>query len=372
MRGPDAFFGACAARERWLTAHPIGAVALVTGATLLVEWLVREGPTSWDWVWISGMMAVALGLPPAFRLLGFAGHAIDRLADRGVLTGPAEALDQRTRRQAELLGRLCGPVFGLAVLAAFLTRVVGPPPTGSGVADVGNHVAEVILGCVAAFFVGRATGSGLAIAMLGRRIDAGPWALQVRPGHVDGAAGLKPVGDLFFRQAMIIAIPAVWLIIVLGFKTVAVVGADGLSALQQVVGTGRGWGPWYFVLLLAAVALEVAAFIVPMVSFHRVMVGQKHELERTADQRSIPLHALEETLPTISDEAARRSAEDQISRMREHSVRIEQMPTWPIDASLRRRFTIRNALLLIPVVANAVGLTVESTDWSTLGDIFGT
>ena len=350
----------------------MGTVAVGLAASLLVERVLREDLAAWDWVWVSGMLAVALGLPPAFRLLDAGDHTVARLADRGVLTGSSAALAQRTRERADLLGRLAGPFLGVAVLAAFLTRVATPSVPGrASFADVGNGLPEVLLGCVAAFLVGRAAGGALAIATLGRRIASGPWRLHAQPGHVDEAAGLKPVGDLFFRQAMVIAIPAVWLVIVLSLKTVAVVGADGWTAVRQVVGAGSGWGAWYFALLVAAVGAEVAAFIVPMLFFHRVMVVQKHELEREADQRSGLLHSLEEQLPTIAVDETRRSVEDQISQLREHSLRIEHMPTWPVDASLRRRFTIRNAVLLVPVVANAVGLTVQSDSWSTLSDIFG-
>lgn len=372
--GLDRFFRACAHAERWVSDHAVATLAVGLGASLLVEQAVREDLGSWDWVWVSGMLAVALGLPPAFRLLDAADHSVDRLADRGVLTGSSRALAQRTRERAELLGRIGGPVLGVAVLVAFLTRVATPSTstgTATGFADIGNQLPEVLLGCVAAFFVGRAAGGALAIATLGRRIAAGPWRLQAQPGNVDGAAGLRPVGDLFFRQAMVIAIPAVWLICVLGLKTLAVVGADGWIAVRQVVGAGRGWGAWYFALLVAAVGSEIAAFIVPMLFFHRVMLGQKHELERAVDQRSQLLHSLEEQLPTIADDEKRHSMEEQISRIREHSLRIEQMPTWPVDASLRRRFTLRNAVLLVPVVANAIGLTVQSESWSTLSGILG-
>lgn len=371
-RGPNCFSRACATMERWIAAHPFSTLTVVAGVSVLVEALVREDLGSWDWVWVSGMLAVAVGLPPAFRQLNSVGHAVDRMTDRGVLTGSPRALIRRTRQNADLLGWVCGPILSAAVLVAFLTRTGTPSASmWTGSADMANQVPEAILGSVAAFFVGRAVGGALVIATLGRRITQGPWTLHAQPGHVDGAAGLKPVGDLFFRQAMVIAIPAVWLIVVLSLKTVAAIGANGWNAAHQVVGPGPGWGPWYFVLLLAAVGLEIAAFIAPMVSFHKVMVKQKHELERDTDQRSELLHSLEQELPTIRQDSIRQSIEDQISRIREHSLRIEHMPTWPVDDSLRRRFTIRNALLLVPVVANAVGLTVQAENWSTLSDVFG-
>jgi len=75
--------------------------------------------------------------------------------------------------------------------------------------------------------------------------------------HVVGAAGLRPLGDFFFRQAMLAGLPAAYV----AFWIV----------LQLPV-------EFSLILLPIFVLIEVAAFVWPMWSFHRVMVRQKRSL----------------------------------------------------------------------------------------------
>ena len=370
----DRLFAGCRTVEGWIASHPWITFAATGLICVVVELVTRGFPRSWDWVWLSGMVAVSLGLPPAFRMNATAEYTVGRLADRGVLTDGTDELVRQTDRHGELIGRYAGPCLAVFVLIGFATRAVtqqGADGRSAWFADVGNNGYEVLLACLAAFFVGRAAGRVLAIATLGQRIEKGRLPLRAQLGHVDGAAGLKPIGDLYFGQAMIVAIPAVWLVVVLCLKSLSVVGGEGWSALGQVVGQGSGWGPWYFLLLVIAVGLEIAAFIAPMGSFHRAMLSQKRDYERDADKQSQILDRLLDELPAVADEADRKTAERRIAGIREHNSRVEQMPTWPVDASVRRRFTFRNGLLLVPVIANAIGIAVEADSWNTLGDILG-
>ncbi|WP_062306598.1 hypothetical protein [Demequina subtropica] len=367
------FFGASARVERWIGAHPWAMLGAGIVAVALTEATTRGLPGSWDWVWVSGTLAVCLGLPWAYRLVGAAERCVERLVVRGVLEGPADELGKRTARAGDMIGRLLGPLVAGAIGGGFLTRaVVATEAEATVVADKANNLAEILLACLAGYLVGRATGVVLGIAMLGGRIQRGAqWTLTVQPGHGDGAAGMRPVGDLFLKQAAVVAVPAVWLVLVLWGKSLAAVGKSGWAAMAGFAHLGTGWGDWYFALLPVAIALEIAAFILPMVAFHRSMTAQKRVLESKADRESKELVELEDELRGAYDDATRATLRSQISAIRARGAQIAEMPTWPVDTTVRRRFTVRNAILLFPIVLNALGKAVDAETWKTVGDVFG-
>ena len=97
----------------------------------------------------------------------------------------------------------------------------------------------------------------------GKGAAGGPGCtLQPRPGHIDKAAGLKPVGDFFFYQALIAGIPAVFL----------------AAWLIVIPLEGPRYEPWrrpYMSLLVLGIAFELFAFFVPMLWFHNEMTERK-------------------------------------------------------------------------------------------------
>ncbi len=107
------------------------------------------------------------------------------------------------------------------------------------------------------------------------------------------------------------------------------------------------WRQPYLGLLALAIALEVLAFLAPMLSFHREMAGRKREFLREADKLSIEITKL----------AATPSAKDQLAASTERYMALEDMPTWPVDTRTRRRFRINNLALLLPMVGSAFGNT---------------
>jgi hypothetical protein len=46
---------------------------------------------------------------------------------------------------------------------------------------------------------------------LGWHLNSEPVEVLVQPSHVDGVAGMKPLGEFYFYQAMVVGIPAVFL-----------------------------------------------------------------------------------------------------------------------------------------------------------------
>lgn len=117
---------------------------------------------------------------------------------------------------------------------------------------------EVIAVIPVGLFLGRACSYG----RLGSRLRTLGFAVKPDPAHLDGAAGLRPVGALFFHQATLLAIPAaflaIWWVLI------------PLVNLRYLV-----WRTPYAGLLALVVAIEIAAFVIPMLTFHEIMRERK-------------------------------------------------------------------------------------------------
>ena len=189
------------------------------------------------------------------------------------------------------------------------------------------------------FLVGFHAGRIASYGRLGARLKAHGALPAVVVAHVDGAAGLRPVGDFFFFQAMVVAIPAAflavwWFVIPIGW--------------QERYGY---WRNSFLVLLVVAVLVEVLAFLGPMMVIHHHMVASKRKLQLDADR-------LAHRIAQLQTKAADGETEDQtrvLDRLQSRFNSIETLPTWPVDARTRRRFSLNNIGLLLPVIGHALG-----------------
>jgi hypothetical protein len=111
------------------------------------------------------------------------------------------------------------------------------------------------------------------------------------------------------------------------------------------------WRDSYAGLLAFIVACEILAFFVPMLAFHRTMLNTKQKLFEDADRLSDKIASARRSAASNAESPASVDVEAALARYQA----IERMPTWPLDTQLRRRFGIRNVILLAPVVAQALG-----------------
>jgi hypothetical protein len=108
------------------------------------------------------------------------------------------------------------------------------------------------------------------------------------------------------------------------------------------------WREPYAGLLFVVVVSEILVFILPMVSFHRLMLDRKNDLFGEADE--------------LSRRSVRPNDAGANENWAKRYAAIESMPTWPVDLRIRRRFGLRNALLLVPAVAQALGASQRTQD----------
>lgn len=303
----------------------------------------------WDFLFLSGALTlitalwVARGQASAFETM------VVRLVSRGQLKPPeatytlACGLKKRERRWARWGGA------GVALLLAGLFLLVTALRSESEEAVV--LVGGPLAGALGGFLAGRVIGRMALYSVL-------PWSLErpkpgkrehveleVTPGHPDGAAGLKPLGDFFLAQALLLAVPAIFLFIwtLLFF----------LPAFEDRYGD---WRAIYVGLFLLAIAVEIAAFLIPLWRVHTLMKKAKRERGASADVYAREIATIKGDLLTELEPQGREELNDRLKEVTSAYYAIEKMATWPIDSSARRWLTLGNAALILSLASQAAGL----------------
>lgn len=311
-------------RRRYVWLVGIGAVLVATNEVSLFGADLQD----WDWLLVSGFAVLLAALYLPTLLPDKLEDALTRLVNRNVMVGgPAlteflPAAHRDARRWA--LWGAGSAVVAIVVAFAWVGRSGADPLL----------LVEALAAVPVGLFAGRAAYYGT----LGRRLVRAGYTILPDPSHLDGAAGLLPAGELFSYQAKLLALPGAFL-------------ATWWFLIPLFDDAYLEWRDPYAALLGAVIVAELLVFVAPMISFHRVMTGRKAELFGEADA----LTATAAGLPlgrTGTSEATPSGAEDAAAKRYEA---IESMPTWPIDQRLRRRFGVQNLLLLVPVVAQALG-----------------
>jgi hypothetical protein len=323
---------------------------------------------SWDVLFISGLITFIVGFRLALSIPARLQGMLVRLQTRQVLACDATALsgfEHRFESRARAWGwRFAALVATLLILANLMARswqnysaeeprtvilTVTHAVTGN-YGGVSFFVILAVTGAVAGNYIGRIVLCGL----LTRQVQRAEISVKVQPGHVDGCAGLKPIGDFYFYQAMVTALPALFI---------------GVWLLLFPVWTYRDYSYWrepYLGLLLFAVAFEALAFIVPVWTFHRIMVVQKEALLQQADTLSVEIARIESDLASDQANLPRDLMKDQLTYLAKQYQDIEDMPTWPVSAEIRTRFTVNNLVLLLPYITHMAGI---DSRWPGVGKI---
>ena len=124
---------------------------------------------------------------------------------RGVLTCTEDEFAQLTRTLA-LERRKWAPVWGFAIGLAIVLAVA--KGWEWAVVDEPLRLVLLIAEAPACYVAGTYIGWMVVQGRLARVLRALGIKYSVQPGHPDGAAGMKPLGDFFFRQAMLAGMPA--------------------------------------------------------------------------------------------------------------------------------------------------------------------
>lgn len=308
-------------------------------------------PRNWDWMAISGTATLLFGLAVARTFRPTFERTVDRLRHSGTIREIepqllGEWFAERLEHWSHRTGLVISAVLGLAFLAAY------------GLTPLSNEAGVIVftvVSVVAAYVIGRYVGQAMLFGRLHHACDESGAKLVLQPGHLDGAAGWRPLGQLYFRQALLLALPAAHL------------GAWWL--LIPMVDDYHEWRQPYAWLLAVVVLWELAAFIGPMFAFHTEMSRQKQELLREADRAGQEFASLKAQLATAEDTAVRTQLNERLAVLTERYRTLEHVPTWPVDRATRRKFTVNHALLAVPLVVSWIEQGAIS--WSGIGSSLG-
>jgi hypothetical protein len=302
---------------------------------LFVSQILLHGQTlpKWDWLLLSGAIAFIVGIQLARQAPRKLKMTLKRLGDRGTLVATPEQLaklEGRIQQTARNWARKGAIVTALAILSAFL-----------GIYGLNNALLtllETVGGYIAGWYLGRMSAYG-ALAVIIKQENL---TLRAEPEHTDRVCGFKPLGDFYLFQALVAAVPAiflaVWWVIIPIFP--------------------RSYSHWrqpYLGLLALAILFEILVFAVPMVLFHREMKRQKRELLVEADRLSREIVELRSQLVRTESGSDREGIETRLAYLLERHQKIERMTTWPVHPKSFRRFAVRNTLLFIPLLSELTG-----------------
>ncbi len=299
-----------------------------------------------DTLEISGWLVLLTGLELARRTPAKLRLTIQRLRDREVLVPAAHT--------AGLSDRVAGAGHGWSAASGWLVAaalLITSPWTliaasSSSVAALGLEFSDLVLLIVAGAVAGSWLGRMASCARLLGKASLDKHRLQLRmiPDHPDGAGGLKPIGDFHLYQSLSASLPAIFL--------AAWVLLISLAGKNQLWSVYRPYLNQYLWLLLPAILFEVLVFVVPMNSVHTIMKSQKEDVFLAAADNLFTVTASAQASPPGNTEAEQDAARQLlIKRFQE----LDNAPTWPINSSIRRRFTVRNIAFLIPFLGYVVG-----------------
>ncbi len=294
----------------------------------------------WDWMLISGVVAFIIGMQWSKTIPSQLTASLTRLANRDVLLADTEQLAQFNTTlaiRADVWAHQVGIIAAAAIVVAFLV------PFGF------RKLVLMTLEGVGGYLGGRYLGRMASYGTLQRVMRREGLQIKVQPLHIDTAAGLKPLGDFYFLQAMVAAIPAVFLAV--------------WWVIIPLLPQYTKWRQPYLGLLAIAIILELLAFAVPLWLFHLEMEEQKTQLLKDADVLSCNICEIQAQLTITQNPQEREQLKEQLSYLTKRYWDIEQMPTWPVDIKTLRRFTLNNMALVLPLVSQFTG---QSVVWQSL------
>lgn len=202
---------------------------------------------------------------------------------------------------------------------------------------------------IGAFILGRYLGRGIVYGYLGMFLQRHRAEINIKLAHPDGAAGLKPAGEYYTFQATLLMFPTAFL-------------AIWWLAMKIWIPTTSlaGWQNWYLAFFVLAILFEIFAFILPLLYFHQEMKAKKREMLQQADEIGERIVKTRNQLLVESASSRIRVLEDELEGLTEQFQNIEALASWPFDAALRRRLTISNVSLVIPIVVGNLGQLKES------------
>lgn len=289
----------------------------------------------WDWLFISGWITFLLTFKATFLLPEKVDDVLRSLATSRVLQDDENKLGdfkQGLHRSARNVAWAGGVIVAAVLVLGWVLAKRAALP---------SYFLTVLVEALGAFLVGSFVGRAVTYSRLGQDLKRQGFAINVNPEHLDGVAGLRPVGRLYFFQSALVAVPAIFFAV--WWFLIPLFG-ERYSGWREVYA-----GFFAFVLLC-----EFLAFFSPLWFFHRVMDEEKQRLLIEAAQISEQVARVQKQARDSVNESDIAQLEGKLGRLTKRYRAIVGMPTWPVDKPIRRRFALKNLFLFVPVIAQVL------------------
>ncbi len=301
--------------------------------------------TQWDLLLFTGILAFIIGLSQIRDLRRRFEITLRRLVHRKVIHIDQDNIPSffsRIEENAKSWAKICGIISAAAMFAAFAVVLLND--------FFWQRLLLGIFETICAYIAGTFIGRMISYGQIGRFLMKEEAKIELQPTHVDGVAGLKPIGDFIFHQAMIASIPALYL-------------ASWWFLFPIWPRDYSRWEDVYLGLLSLGILFEILAFILPIWLFHKIMVQQKEHWLRKADTLSNTISEFRNQTAGETQQSSKAYSVEAIEEMKQQYWAIENMVTWPVDLSTRKKFRLNNLLLFIPLVGD---IAKRNFDWGHL------
>lgn len=216
----------------------------------------------------------------------------------------------------------------------------------------------VFSGLVAGAFFGRLVTYGSAAAVL-----ASPdTELNIRPGHFDGANGFKPVGDFYLYQAVLTAIPLLWLsgwALALPWYHRAQCYALPIDPAYTLRVSWQLYGQW-----LVIACFTYIGFVRPVLELRsRLKRARAELLAKRVPEIESEIARLKHALAETPDENRRAAIEVTINDLARERWSIGNMRCWPMDkATFNKYAPVEIASNVAPLLLGPLLSTAHAQD----------
>jgi hypothetical protein len=353
----------------FLVVFALGYAVYDVGTSLRVGFDVR----CWNWPNITITLALILALYLARQIDRRMRDALHALWLQG--TFPEAADPTATLQERILAGRGrreagCALLILLVMIAAYawteaprllwLMAALQSPQVETSMWEeavgLGGAVTLGLLsGLVAGAFFGRLATYGSMGAVLA---DKGT-ELNIRPGHFDGANGLKPVGDFYLYQALLTAIPLIWLagwaLALPWYASAPCFVEVDPSYLWRL--RWQFYGQWLVVASFTYFGFVRAVFLL-----RRRLIDARADLVRNRlPQIEAEIARLKGLLSAPAEAERRDAIEARIHDLAREHWAIRHMSVWPMDrATFSKYAPVEIASNVVPVLVGPL-LSLEET-----------
>jgi hypothetical protein len=154
---------------------------------------------------------------------------------------------------------------------------------------------------------------------------------------------------MYFRNSGMLLIPAVY------FAAYLFAWRISSQGERNWLDGNWGWIETYVVLIVLTLLMQIPVFLIPVLSFHARMTEACQAWRDEIDEAVCPrLVGVESELIHCDDQARQNELKKEQALLVDQYGTMKRCPTWPVDTSIRRRFTVSNVILVIPLITTAL------------------